>query len=196
MMRDLTIPNRGIWWIMADLQFGIPFFGGSEQREVSVPIAAPASVIVETPKRASAPRFAEMTPEKSVKIYLGEAVLRFKTASAELRPSSKSILDTVSQYLKKSPDSWKHMRVDGHADKRGQVEYNNRLSLARANRVRSELIQLGIPKTKLTSHSYGPSRPIDPEEDLEAYALNRRVELWLDGVTDPEALVRDLNELK
>jgi outer membrane protein OmpA-like peptidoglycan-associated protein len=196
MMRDVTVPNRGIWWIMADFQFGIPSFFGGEPKESSVPIAAPATVVVETPKRPSAPRFAEVTPEKAVKIYLGEAVLRFKTASSELRPSSKSILETVSQYLKKAPDSWQKMRVDGHADKRGSVEYNNKLSLARANRVRSELIKLGIPKAKLTAQGYGPSRPIDPEEDLEAYALNRRVELWLDGVTDPETLVRDLNELK
>ncbi len=195
MMRDLTVPNRGIWWIMADFQFGIPsiFGGGEASKEETTSIETP---VVETPKRASAPPFAEMTPEKAVKIYLGEAVLRFKTASSELRPSSKSILETVSGYLKKSPDAWQKMRVDGHADKRGRVEYNNRLSLARANRVRSELIRLGIPKGKLTAHGYGPSRPIDSEEDLEAYALNRRVELWLDGVTDPEALVRDLNDLK
>jgi len=40
------------------------------------------------------------------------------------------------------------------------------------------------------------TRPIDPADDLEAFALNRRVELWIDGVANPEALVRDLNELK
>ena len=49
---------------------------------------------------------------------------------------------------------------------------------------------------KLKSEGFGPTRPIDPADDLEAYALNRRVELSLDGVTDPEAIVRDLNELK
>lgn len=193
-LRDLTVGDRGIWWVMADVQFGIPLvFGGGE---TAAPPAEPASAVVEAPKRPVAPRFAELTPEKSVKVYLGEAVLRFKTASSELRPSSRQILDKVAKYLNQAPDAWQKMRVDGHADKRGQLDYNMRLSKARADRVKRELAKLGVAANKLTADGFGPTRPIDPAEDLEAYALNRRVELWIDGVVNPEALVRDLNELK
>ncbi len=196
-LHDITIAGRGIWWMMADIQFGIPLFGGESAPAAVEPAPAPSPVpVVETPKRPVAPKFAEVTPEKGVKVYLGEAVLRFKTASAELRPSSKQILEKVAKYLKKSPDSWQKMRVDGHADKRGKIEYNNRLSKARAEKVKSELAKLGVPKKKLTAEGFGPSHPIDPADDLEAYALNRRVELSIDGVTDPEAIVRDLNDLK
>jgi outer membrane protein OmpA-like peptidoglycan-associated protein len=62
--------------------------------------------------------------------------------------------------------------------------------------VKLELVKLGAPKDKLSTEGFGPTRPIDPADDVEAYALNRRVELWIDGVTDPDAVVRDLNELK
>jgi outer membrane protein OmpA-like peptidoglycan-associated protein len=197
-LRDITIERRGIWWIMADVQFGFPvIFGGgpSDASPEPEPIEAP-SPVVETPVRPATPRFAEITPEKAVKVYLGEAVLRFQTASARLRPSSRQILEKVAKYLNAAPDAWKSMRVDGHADKRGRLDYNMRLSRARADRVKLELVKLGVPSEKLTAEGFGPTRPIDPADDLEGYALNRRVELWIDGVSDPEALVRDLNELK
>jgi outer membrane protein OmpA-like peptidoglycan-associated protein len=102
----------------------------------------------------------------------------------------------VAKYLKASPDAWQKMRIDGHADKRGRLEYNMKLSRTRAERVLRELTRLGVPGGKLAAEGYGPTRPIDTAEDLEAYALNRRVELWIDGVTNPEATVRDLNELQ
>ncbi len=198
-LRDLTVADRGIWWFMADVQFGFSLARTPKSGEAGAIYTSAAEVNaapVAPPKRAVAPRFAEVTPEKAVKIYLGEAVLRFKTASSELRPSSRQILEKVSIYLKGSPDAWKTMRVDGHADKRGKLEYNMRLSKARAERVKRELGRLGVPKEKITTEGFGPTRPIDTEDDLEAYALNRRVELWIDGVNDPDTLVRDLNELK
>jgi outer membrane protein OmpA-like peptidoglycan-associated protein len=195
-LHDLTIANRGIWWIMADVQFGIPLvFGDSNPPPAPTPAPVVAPV-VEAPKRPTAPQFAEVTPDKAVKIYLGEAVLRFKTASSELRPSSRQILEKVAKYLNQAPDAWAKMRVDGHADKRGKLDYNMRLSKSRADRVKRELSKLGVPTKKLAAEGYGPTRPIDPADDLEAYALNRRVELWIEGVVNPEALVRDLNELK
>jgi outer membrane protein OmpA-like peptidoglycan-associated protein len=194
-LHDITVSNRGIWWVMADVQFGFPISIGAA-KAAPPPIPAPVPVAAAPPARPTAPQFAEVTPEKSVKVYLGEAVLRFKTASAELRPSSKQILQKVAKYLNQSPDAWAKMRVDGHADKRGKLDYNMRLSKSRADKVARELAKLGVPKNKLAAEGYGPTRPIDPADDLEAYALNRRVEIWIDGVANPEALVRDLNELK
>ncbi|MBS1961721.1 MAG: OmpA family protein [Bdellovibrionales bacterium] len=192
-LHDLTISNRGIWWIMADVQFGIPLVSDGKPEPAPAPAPSP---VAEAPKRPVAPKFAEVTPEKAVKIYLGEAVLRFKTASSELRPSSRQILEKVAKYLNKAPDAWQKMRVEGHADKRGKLDYNMRLSKKRAERVKTELAKLGVPKAKLAAEGFGPTRPIDPADDLEAYALNRRVELWIDGVANPDVLVRDLNELK
>lgn len=191
-LRDFTVSKLGIWWIMADIQIGIPLVA---PKSAPAPEPAPAPV-VEAPKRPVAPQFAEITPEKGVKVYLGEAVLRFQTASSQLRPSSRQILEKVAKYLNQAPDAWQRMRVDGHADKRGKLDYNMRLSKARAERVKRELAKLGVSAGKLAADGFGPTRPIDPAEDLEAYALNRRVELWIDGVVNPEALVRDLNELK
>lgn len=202
-LRDLTISNRDVTWVMFDVQFGFPFGGDSNAEEVSSYRPEPARMTIQTeptprpsPKRVEAPKFAEVAANRSVKIYLGEAVLRFKTASAQLRPTSKPLIQKVAAYLRRSPNAWKRMRVEGHADKRGKLAYNVRLSEARANRVRAELVKLAVSSSKISARGFGPNRPIDPANDLEAYALNRRVELWLDGVSDPQAVVRDLNAMK
>ncbi len=189
-MKDFNISNRNVLLVQADIQYGIPLGStkASEPKE-----EAPAPVVY---KRPVAPKFAEATTENSVKIYLGEAVLRFKTAKSELRPSSREILAKLSTYLVRNGNAWKAMRIEGHADKRGKIDYNFKLALARANRVKSELNLLGVANQKMSTKSYGITRPIDPADDLEAYALNRRVEIWLDGVSDAATVTRDLNELK
>lgn len=192
-MTDLNIANRSVMLVQADVQYGIPFGNKSESPRAEEPAPAPSP----TPTgRPQAPQFAEVTSSNAVKIYLGEAVLRFRTAKSDLRPSSREILAKVAKYLVKYSDAWGSMRVEGHADKRGKLEYNNRLSRARAESVVGELAKLGIPRKKMKAEGFGPSRPIDPEEDLEAYALNRRVEIWLDEVKDPYSISRDLNELR
>lgn len=191
--KDLNVGNRGVTIYAVNVEFGLPF--EEEATRVAEPKPEPAPVPPPPPARPVAPKFAEVTPQKEVKIYLGEAVLRFKTAKADLRPSSREILAKVAAYLKKNDSAWKTMRVEGHSDKRGRLAFNQTLSEKRADAVAKELVRLGISRTKLKTEGFGPSRPIDPAEDLEAYALNRRVELWLDGVTDPEAITRDLNLL-
>jgi outer membrane protein OmpA-like peptidoglycan-associated protein len=189
-MKDFNVSNRNVLLVQADIQYGIPL-GSSKATEPKAEEAAPVVY-----QRPVAPRFAEVTAENNVKIYLGEAVLRFKTAKSELRPSSREILAKLSTYLVRNGNAWKSMRIEGHADKRGKVDYNFKLALARANRVKSELNLLGVANQKMSTKSYGITRPIDPADDLEAYALNRRVEIWLDGVSDAVKLTRDLNELK
>lgn len=188
-MTDLNIEKRGVYLVQADIQFGIPFLNSDHSAPPPAPVAAPL------PPRPQAPKFAEIMPDNNVKIYLGEAVLRFRTAQSNLRPSSREILAKISKYLVKSKDLWEHMRVEGHADRRGKLNYNMKLSRARADTVLKELARLGVEKKKLKAEGFGPNRPIDPADDLEAYALNRRVEIWLDGVSDPATITRDLNEL-
>ena len=190
---DLTISNRNVWWAVADIQFGIPIHAARAVEPEPTPVPTPTPI---ASSRPVAPKFAEVTPEKNIKIYLGEAVLRFKTAKSDLRPSSRDILSKVSGYLKKNDKAWGSMRIEGHADSRGKPDSNLRLSVRRAGSVKNALVKLGIPEKKLTTRGFGDTKPIDRGTDDEAYALNRRVELWLDGVSDPDSIARDLNQIQ
>ena len=54
--------------------------------------------------------------------------------------------------------------------------YNQKLSEARANAVKSILIQSGIDASRLNSKGYGESMPVDKNLTPEGKANNRRVE--------------------
>ena len=68
------------------------------------------------------------------------------------------------------------MSVEGHADTRGPEDFNMNLSRRRADRVRHEMIDLGMPADKITSKGLGETVPLVEGESEEARQTNRRVE--------------------
>jgi peptidoglycan-associated lipoprotein len=69
------------------------------------------------------------------------------------------------------------VRIEGHCDERGTVEYNLALGEKRARATRDYLVSLGTPARRLSIISFGKERPMDPGHNEEAWALNRRAEL-------------------
>jgi len=67
--------------------------------------------------------------------------------------------------------------LEGHADPRGDDEYNEGLSAERAAAVREALIQAGMPGDKITTRATGERDSRATEGDLDAMALERRVDL-------------------
>jgi peptidoglycan-associated lipoprotein len=66
------------------------------------------------------------------------------------------------------------VRIEGHCDERGTVEYNLALGEKRARAARDYLVSLGIPAAKLRIISFGKERPVDPGHNEDAWAENRR----------------------
>jgi OmpA-OmpF porin, OOP family len=67
--------------------------------------------------------------------------------------------------------------VIGHTDRVGSYPYNDRLSLQRAERVRGELVRLGIPMARIRVAGRGERELLVPTEDDIAEPRNRRVEI-------------------
>lgn len=65
--------------------------------------------------------------------------------------------------------------LEGHADAVGTEGYNEKLGLDRAETVREALISEGVPAERLSSVTFGESKPIFSEEENWARAVNRRV---------------------
>jgi outer membrane protein OmpA-like peptidoglycan-associated protein len=65
--------------------------------------------------------------------------------------------------------------LEGHADARGSVEYNDKLALDRADAVRAELVNVGVDSARLSTVSFGKSQPVFSDSTQWAYAVNRRV---------------------
>jgi len=67
--------------------------------------------------------------------------------------------------------------VIGHTDRVGNLQYNDRLSLQRAERVRGELIRLGIPERRVRIAGRGEREPLVATGDEIPEPRNRRVEI-------------------
>lgn len=67
--------------------------------------------------------------------------------------------------------------VIGHTDRVGNVRYNDNLSLQRAERVRGELVRLGIPEARIRVAGRGEREPLVATDDEVVEPRNRRVEI-------------------
>ena len=68
------------------------------------------------------------------------------------------------------------VRLEGHADERGDEEYNLALGERRAGAVKRYLTDLGVPGSKIRTVSYGEAKPAVAGHNEAAWRYNRRVE--------------------
>ena len=108
----------------------------------------------------------------------------FETASSRLLPESEETLREAGRTLEKFPDL--RIEVQGHTDTRGWARYNMRLSQARAEAVRSFLLEyFQIKPGNYNAKGYGETRPETEERNEEELLRNRRVVL---RVLNPDVL--------
>ncbi|MEO8472373.1 MAG: OmpA family protein [Chryseolinea sp.] len=93
------------------------------------------------------------------------------------------------------------LMIGGHADDRGQENYNMRLSRRRSAAVSKYLVSQGIPQSRVILKAFGESHPVIdcPKDDCSEkdHQLNRRVEFVLssNGKTTPDLISNGDNEV-
>jgi outer membrane protein OmpA-like peptidoglycan-associated protein len=102
-------------------------------------------------------------------------ILYFTFGTDELTPESRQALGQVSAEIARRPAP--EVVVVGHTDRVGGVERNDALSLQRAERVRGELVKVGIPEGQIQTAGRGEREPLVPTADEVAEPRNRRVEV-------------------
>ena len=102
-------------------------------------------------------------------------LLYFVTATDELTDESKGELKKILAALKQRPVP--DIMVVGHTDTVGDVEANDRLSAQRAERMKSFLIEIGIPGTQIQTAGRGERELLVPTADNTDEPRNRRVEI-------------------
>jgi outer membrane protein OmpA-like peptidoglycan-associated protein len=102
-------------------------------------------------------------------------LLYFLEGKDEFTPESGVELEKMLAELRHrgAPD----IVVIGHTDRVGNLQFNDRLSLQRAERVRAELVKLGIAQARIQIAGRGEREPLVPTEDEVPEARNRRVEI-------------------
>lgn len=69
----------------------------------------------------------------------------------------------------------------GHTDSVGPEEYNQRLSVRRAESVKAHLVGQGIEANRIYTEGKGESQPVADNSTKEGRAKNRRVEIEVVG---------------
>ncbi len=101
--------------------------------------------------------------------------INFDFDKYNIREGDAAILKENLNWFKAQENSGKKVRVEGHCDERGTVEYNLVLGQKRADSAKNFLVNLGADGRLLETISYGKERPLDPAHNEEAWAKNRRV---------------------
>ena len=105
-------------------------------------------------------------------IRLDERIL-FDYNKARIRSESSSLVNRVALLLNRHPE-YLSISIEGHTDVPGAAQYNQELSLQRAQAVRDALVNLGVDASRLTTVGHGKTRPLIRSEKPEQ--ANRRVE--------------------
>ncbi len=121
-----------------------------------------------------------MAEQRSASIQREQDILRatfesevfFDFDSATLKPGGRAELERVAEVLNKYRKTT--IVVEGHTDKTGPEEYNQRLSERRAQAVKNALIQMGIIEERVKAYGYGETQPISSNP-----SQNRRVEIYI-----------------
>ena len=118
--------------------------------------------------------------------------VQFDYDSAALNEEARAVLRTNVALIKKLPKTVA-VRVEGHCDDRGTVEYNIALGQRRASVVRSYYATAGIAKARLDTISFGEERPVCNEMTDACWARNRR---GATKVKNAQAIVIKAGDLK
>lgn len=102
----------------------------------------------------------------------GLSSINFDYDRAALSADAKEKLKANAEWLKSNANTT--VQIEGHCDSRGTIEYNLALGERRAQSVRSYLIGLGVPGSRLNIISYGEERPLARGDSESDWAKNRR----------------------
>lgn len=93
----------------------------------------------------------------------------------DLTPESERVIRQIFAEIGRRPAP--EIAVIGHTDRAGSVDFNDALSLRRAQRIRDDMVKLGVPADQIQVAGRGEREPLVATEDEVAEPRNRRVEI-------------------
>ena len=141
------------------------------------PPPAPAPVVVPPPAPAPAPVVVPAAPVSEKVTFAADAFFDFD--KAVLKPEAKAKLDDL--VAKTSAVALEVIIAVGHTDSVGVDGYNQKLSVARSEAVKTYLVSKGIEKNRVYTEGKGEKQPVADNKTAEGRAKNRRVEIEVVG---------------
>lgn len=113
--------------------------------------------------------------QKATKVLAsGEWQINFNTGRATIRPEASDVLNQIYNLVVQAEDA--KLELTGHTDNTGNREDNFTLSTARAEAVKTYLMQKGIPGNRFQKvDGKGQDEPVADNDSAAGKARNRRV---------------------
>jgi adhesin transport system outer membrane protein len=143
-----------------------------------------AKAVADTPRRARPAAAAPAAGAAPAAVPAAASVPAKQTFSADalfdfnksvLKPEGKTQLDGLMAKLKGI--NLEVAIATGHTDSVGSDDYNQRLSIARAEAVKAYMVSKGIDPARVKTEGKGESQPVADNATAEGRTKNRRVEV-------------------
>lgn len=169
---DITLPSRQLGYALVQFDVSVPlrFLGGRVEKEIQI--------------------------EERVNFMLDDQLIHFEFNERKMSERSELFLRELAEQLKIHESLFGSLRIEGHTDSRGTLEYNDELSEGRAQTVRAVMLSAGLAEDKLEARGYGERQLIVTGETDADHAVNRRVELAFSEVTDAKKLREIITTVK
>ena len=179
--------------------FGLLLAGCASEPEKPAPAPEPAAkpapppAPVATPTPAPTPKpVAKPEPPKTPAVISVTSTGLFEFNKAALTADARAKLDQEVVARAKDFASIALVHIDGHADRLGSAQYNQRLSEKRADAVQAYLVSKGFDASKIETLGSGKTNQVkhcpdkvggkaDRKALIECLAPNRRVVVELKG---------------
>ena len=151
------------------------------------PVAAPQPVPAPAPAPIAKPEPKPEPPKKPAVVNLASTEL-FEFNKAVLTQEARAKLDNEVIAKLRDLKDVRYVIVNGHADRLGSAQYNQRLSEKRADAVRAYLVSKGVDAGKVETLGFGKTLPVKACPDqkdrkglIACLAENRRVVVEVQG---------------
>jgi OOP family OmpA-OmpF porin len=156
-----------------------------EPKPAPKPVPAPAPAPKPEPKPAPPPPAPKPEPKPEAKpkpvaekVTFAADVL-FDFDKSVIKPEGKSKLDDLSSKVRGI--NLEVVIAIGHADSIGSDEYNQRLSMRRAEAVKAYMVSRGLEPNRVYTEGKGEKQPVASNRTADGRAKNRRTEIEVIG---------------
>lgn len=114
------------------------------------------------------------TNERAAAAAAGLRPVYFDFDQSHLRDDARKVMKANAEWLRANPKV--KVRIEGHCDERGTIEYNQALGQRRSLSAKKYLTVLGISAGRISLLSYGKEKPACSDSDEECWKMNRRAD--------------------
>jgi outer membrane protein OmpA-like peptidoglycan-associated protein len=136
-------------------------------------LASPAAVAVAVTHALPPPTEAAASLE-----FITLSPVLFPANADSLDDAAASRLEEIALFLRHRPRV-SRIVLTGHADIAADGEYDESLAWRRAETVRSQLLELGVPPRLLHVTARGQSDPVDDNGSAAGRSRNQRVDIYV-----------------